>query len=252
MSITTRGLTIVGRDGSKRVVDVSFEVRAGEIVGIAGVEGNGQTELIEALAGLIPGSHVSGSITFEGREITRADARRRKEIGIAHVPEDRHRRGLLLDFSLAENTILGVHYRKPAVSGGGILLDQKGIQKRAEQVIRDFDVRPPNPLLPARALSGGNQQKLIIGREFELPPKLLLVSQPTRGVDIGAIEFIHRKIVALRDEGCAVLLVSAELEEVTALSDRLLVIHDGRIVGEVDPKDATNEEIGLMMTGGHS
>jgi len=250
--LSTRGLTIVGRDGSKRVVDVSFEVRAGEIVGIAGVEGNGQTELIEALAGLIPGSHVSGSITFEGREITRADARRRKEIGIAHVPEDRHRRGLLLDFSLAENTILGVHYRKPAVSGGGILLDQKGIQKRAEQVIRDFDVRPPNPLLPARALSGGNQQKLIIGREFELPPKLLLVSQPTRGVDIGAIEFIHRKIVALRDEGCAVLLVSAELEEVTALSDRLLVIHDGRIVGEVDPKDATNEEIGLMMTGGHS
>src|SRR6184192_535564 len=248
--LSTRGLTIVGRDGSKRVVDVSFEVRAGEIVGIAGVEGNGQTELIEALAGLIPGSHVSGSITFEGREITRADARRRKEIGIAHVPEDRHRRGLLLDFSLAENTILGVHYRKPAVSGGGILLDQKGIQKRAEQVIRDFDVRPPNPLLPARALSGGNQQKLILGREFELPPKLLLVSQPTRGVDIGAIEFIHRKIVEMRDAGCAVLLVSAELEEVTSLSDRLLVLHNGKVAGEVDPKTTSNEEIGLMMTGG--
>src|SRR5205807_6585715 len=245
-----RDLSIVGRDGSKRLDNLSFEVRAAEIVGIAGVEGNGQTELIEGLAGLIPGSHVSGSITFEGREITRADARRRKEIGIAHVPEDRHRRGLLLDFSLAENTILGVHYRKPAVSGGGILLDQKGIQKRTEQVIRDFDVRPANPLLPARSLSGGNQQKLIIGREFELPPEFLLVSQPTRGVDIGAIEFIHRKIVALRDQGCAILLVSAELEEVTALSDRLLVIHNGRIVGEVDPKVSTNEEIGLMMTGG--
>jgi simple sugar transport system ATP-binding protein len=244
------GFSIVGRDGSKRVDNISFEVRAGEIVGIAGVEGNGQTELIEALAGLIPGSHVSGSISFEGKDITRTDARQRKELGIAHVPEDRHRRGLLLDFSLAENMILGVHYRKPAVSGSGILLDQKGIQKRAEQVIRDFDVRPPNPILPARALSGGNQQKLIIGREFELPPKLLLVSQPTRGVDIGAIEFIHRKIVALRDSGCAVLLVSAELEEVTALSDRLLVIHSGQIVGEVDPKVATNEEIGLMMTGG--
>jgi len=246
-----RDLSIVGRDGSKRLDNLSFEVRAAEIVGIAGVEGNGQTELIEGLAGLIPGSHVSGTITFEGRDITPTDARRRKELGIAHVPEDRHRRGLLLDFSLAENTILGVHYRKPAVSGvGSVLLDQKGIQRRTEQVIREFDVRPPNPALPARALSGGNQQKLIIGREFELPPKLLLVSQPTRGVDIGAIEFIHRKIVAMRDAGCAVLLVSAELEEVTALSDRLLVIHNGAIVGEVDPKTVTNEEIGLMMTGG--
>src|SRR2546421_6051226 len=250
--LSTRGLTIVGRDGSKRVDDVSFEVRAGEIVGIAGVEGNGQTELIEALSGLIPGSHISGSMSFEGRDITRLDARRGKELGIAHVPEDRHRRGLLLDFSLAENTILGVHYRRPAGASGGVLLDPNGIQKRAEQVIRDFDVRPPDPTLPARALSGGNQQKLIIGREFELPPKLLLVSQPTRGVDIGAIEFIHRKIVELRDQGCAVLLVSAELEEVTALSDRLLVIHNGKIAGEVDPKATSNEEIGLMMTGGHS
>lgn len=247
-----RALTITGRGNAKKVDDVSFEVRAAEIVGIAGVEGNGQTELIEALAGLIPGSHISGTISFEGRDITNLDARQRKELGIAHVPEDRHRRGLLLDFSLAENTILGVHYRKPAVSSGGILLDQKGIERRTEQVIRDFDVRPPNAALPARALSGGNQQKLIIGREFELPPKLLLVSQPTRGVDIGAIEFIHRKIVALRDAGCAVLLVSAELEEVTALSDRLLVIHNGRIVGEVDPKATSNDEIGLMMTGGRS
>lgn len=248
--LTTQGLTILGRDGSRRVDNVSFAVKAGEIVGIAGVEGNGQTELIEALAGLIPTSHVSGSIAFEGQDITRTDARQRKELGIAHIPEDRHRRGLLLDFSLAENTILGVHYRRPAVSFAGILLDEKGIQQRAQQVIRDFDVRPPNAALPARALSGGNQQKLIIGREFELPPKLLLVSQPTRGVDIGAIEFIHRKIVALRDEGCAVLLVSAELEEVTALSDRLLVIHNGAIAGEVDPKKTSNEEIGLMMTGG--
>ena len=243
-------LSITGRDGTKRLNDVSFEVRAGEIVGIAGVEGNGQTELIEALAGLIPGSHVSGKISFEGSDVTSANARRRKELGIAHVPEDRHRRGLLLDSSLAENTILGVHYRKPAVTGNGIILDEKGIRQRTEQVIRDFDVRPPNPVLPARALSGGNQQKLIIGREFELPPKLLLVSQPTRGVDIGAIEFIHQKIVALRDAGCAVLLVSAELEEVTALSDRLLVIHNGEIIGEVDPTITTNEEIGLMMTGG--
>ena len=247
--LSLRDLTVLGRDGSKRLDGVSFEVRAGEIVGIAGVEGNGQTELIEALAGLIPKSHLSGSIGFEGRDIARLNARARRELGIAHVPEDRHRRGLLLDFSLAENTILGVHYRKPAV-WAGVLLNQKGIRQRTEQVIRDFDVRPPNAALPARALSGGNQQKLIIGREFELPPKLLLVSQPTRGVDIGAIEFIHRKIVEMRDAGCAVLLVSAELEEVTALSDRLLVFHDGKIAGEVDPKVASNEEIGLMMTGG--
>jgi len=251
--LRVRDLSIVGRDAAPRLDKVSFEVRAGEIVGIAGVEGNGQTELIEALAGLVPGSHVSGSIAFEDRDITQTDARKRKELGIAHVPEDRHRRGLLLDFSLAENTILGIHYRKPAVGGiGSIMLDDAGIQNRTRQVICDFDVRPPNPALPARALSGGNQQKLIIGREFGLPPRLLLVSQPTRGVDIGAIEFIHRKIVAMRDAGCAVLLVSAELEEVTALSDRLLVIHNGRIVGEVDPKVATNEEIGLMMTGGHA
>src|SRR5437870_5564542 len=249
--LRVQGLSVTGRGDARRVDGVSFDLRAGEIVGIAGVEGNGQTELIEALAGLIPGSHISGTISFAGRDITQLDARKRKELGIAHVPEDRHRRGLLLDFSLAENTILGVHYRKPAVSAAGILLDQKGILRRTEQVIRDFDVRPPNPALPARALSGGNQQKLIIGREFELPPKLLLVSQPTRGVDIGAIEFIHRKIVELRDQGCAVLLVSAELEEVTALSDRLLVIHNGKMVGEVDPKATSNAEIGLMMTGGH-
>jgi simple sugar transport system ATP-binding protein len=251
--ISLHDFSIKGRDGSKRVDHVSFKVHAGEIVGIAGVEGNGQTELIEALAGLIPGSYVSGSITFEGRDITHLDARARKELGIAHVPEDRHRRGLLLDFMLTENTILGVHYRKPAVMGPGLILqDHKGINRRTEQVLRDFDVRPPNRLLTSRALSGGNQQKLIIGREFELPPKFLLISQPTRGVDIGAIEFIHRKIVEMRDGGCAVLLVSAELEEVTALSDRLLVVHDGKIVGEVDPKVTSNEEIGLMMTGGRA
>ncbi|MDQ3804554.1 MAG: heme ABC transporter ATP-binding protein, partial [Acidobacteriota bacterium] len=196
-----------------------------------------------------PAARVSGRIEFDGRDVSRAGARARRELGIAHVPEDRHRRGLLLDFDLAENSILGVHYRRPAVAQWP-LLDLAGIRGRALEVIRDFDVRPANPDLPARALSGGNQQKLIIGREFELRPKLLLVAQPTRGVDIGAIEFIHRKLVALRDEGCAVLLVSAELEEVTSLADRLLVIYHGRIVGEVDPKTATHEEIGLLMTGG--
>ena len=237
-------------DGSKRVDGISFEVRAGEIVGIAGVEGNGQTELIEALAGLVEPARLSGSVSLAGVNITNASARSRRELGIAHIPEDRHRRGLLLEFNLAENSILGVHYRPP-VTTAGVFLDESAIRIRAADIIKNFDVRPPDAALPARALSGGNQQKLIIGREFRLDPKLLLVSQPTRGVDIGAIEFIHRKLVNLRDSGCAVLLVSAELEEVTSLSDRLLVIHKGKIVGEVDPKVATTEEIGLLMTRGH-
>jgi simple sugar transport system ATP-binding protein len=246
-------LTVTARDGKRRLDEVSFEVRAGEIVGIAGVEGNGQTELIETLAGLGATGHTTaGEVKFGGRNITNLNSRARRELGIAHIPEDRHRRGLLLDFDLAENSILGDHYRKPSVAGfGNLFLNDRGIRERAQQVIRDFDVRPADPDLPARALSGGNQQKLIIGREFELRPKLLLVSQPTRGVDIGAIEFIHRKLVALRDAGCAVLLVSAELEEVTALSDRLLIMREGRVVGEVDPKQATVEEIGLLMTGGN-
>jgi len=201
---------------------------------------------------LTDAANVSGEIKMAGRDVTRLDARRRRESGIAHIPEDRHRRGLLLDFDLSENSILGVHYRRPAVAGlGGVLMDNAAIRERTTRLIEDFDVRPAgNPDLPARALSGGNQQKLIIGREFALQPKLLLVSQPTRGVDIGAIEFIHRQLVALRDAGCAVLLVSAELEEVTALADRLLVIHEGRLAGEVDPQTATLEEIGLLMTGG--
>jgi simple sugar transport system ATP-binding protein len=233
--LEVRNLSVSDINGAKRVNDVTFEVRSGEIVGIAGVEGNGQTEF-----------------NFEGRNINAMSTRVRRELGIAHIPEDRHRRGLLLDFSLAENSILGVHYRPPVVAyAGGVFLDENAIQRRAGEIIREFDVRPPNAALPARALSGGNQQKLIIGREYRLDPKLLLVSQPTRGVDIGAIEFIHRQLVSLRDAGCAILLVSAELEEVTSLSDRLLVIHEGRIAGEVDPKVGTLEEIGLLMTRGH-
>jgi simple sugar transport system ATP-binding protein len=236
---------------ARRLHDISFDVRSSEIVGIAGVEGNGQTELIEALAGLVDPSRLAGAVEFEGENITSLRARARKDRGIAHVPEDRHRRGLLLDSTLAENSILGVQYRIPAVArAGGIMLNEEGILSRAKEIIQEFDVRPADSQLPARALSGGNQQKLILGREFKLPPKLLLVSQPTRGVDIGAIEFIHRKLVELRDSGCAVLLVSAELEEVTALADRLLVMYQGRIAGEVDPVRATREQIGLMMTGG--
>ena len=250
--LEVRNLSITDINGTKRVDGVSFEVRSGEIVGIAGVEGNGQTELIEALAGLVETERISGEINFEGKNLNALGARIRRELGIAHIPEDRHRRGLLLDFSLAENSILGVHYRPPITAmAGGVFLDENAVQRRANEIIKAFDVRPPNAALPARSLSGGNQQKLIIGREYRVDPKLLLVSQPTRGVDIGAIEFIHRQLVGLRDAGCAILLVSAELEEVTSLSDRLLIIHEGRIAGEVDPKTATLEEIGLLMTRGH-
>ena len=250
--LSVRSLTVVVRGGERGLRDVSFEVRAGEIVGVAGVEGNGQTELIECLAGLTPAAQVSGTIELEGRNIAHLASRERTDLGIAHIPEDRHRRGLLLDFDLSENSILGVQYRPPAVaSPGGVFLDLRAIREHAVQVIKNFDVRPDNPDLTARSLSGGNQQKLIIGREFDKKPKLLLVAQPTRGVDIGAIEFIHRKLVALRDAGCAILLVSAELEEVTALADRLLIIHHGRIAGEVDPRKATFEEIGLLMTAGN-
>lgn len=239
------GLGVRGSHGVN-VNGVTFSVRAGEIVGIAGIEGNGQTELVESLAGLCTAS--SGSVRFAGHDITNFSARKIKELGIAHIPEDRHRRGLLLNSDLGENSILGVHYRPPIAASG--FLASGAIAKRVNEIIENFDVRPPVAQLPARALSGGNQQKLIIGREFELKPRLLLVSQPTRGVDIGAIEFIHRKLIELRDSGAAILLVSAELEEVTALADRLLVIREGKIVGEVDPKTTSTAEIGELMTSG--
>lgn len=240
------GLKVQGKH-EVAVDDVSFEVRAGEIVGIAGIEGNGQTELIEAIAGLVKIS--SGNIAFENVVSTGLDPKSIKRLGIAHIPEDRHKRGLLLDSDLGENSILGVHDREPIANGAGFI-SGTAVAGHVKQIIKDFDVRPPRAELNARSLSGGNQQKLIIGREFGIKPKLLLVSQPTRGVDIGAIEFIHRKLIEMRDSGAAILLVSAELEEVTALADRMLVIRDGKIAGEVDPLTTSFEQIGLMMTGG--
>jgi simple sugar transport system ATP-binding protein len=244
--LSVRQVSQRGASSSHSLDNVSFEVRAGEILGIAGVEGNGQTELIEMLAGLQQAD--SGDVLLEDKRINHLGARQRKRLGIAHIPEDRHRRGLLLPFDLATNSILGVH-RDPPISGP-LLLNQKYIAGRAERLVKDYDVRPPNISLPARALSGGNQQKLIVAREFDIKPKLILVSQPTRGVDIGATEFIHRELIELRDGGAAVLLVSAELDEVLSLSDRVLVLFEGQVVGEVDPRNVTEEEIGLMMTGG--
>jgi general nucleoside transport system ATP-binding protein len=246
--LSVKNLTLRNADGGTALDDFSFEVRGGETLGIAGVEGNGQTELIEILAGLR--SSTSGEVRLEGQLINALDPRQRKRRGVAHIPEDRHRRGLLLSYDLAGNSILGMHRDAPI--SGAVLLNQKVINERAQRLVKEFDVRPPNITLPAGALSGGNQQKLIVAREFDIKPKLLLVSQPTRGVDIGATEFIHRKLIELRDAGCAVLLVSAELEEVLSLSDRVIVIYEGRSVGEVDPKTVGEEEIGLMMTGGQA
>jgi simple sugar transport system ATP-binding protein len=247
--LQVENLSVSGFQQHHALKNISFAARAGEIVGVAGVEGNGQTELVEAIAGLISPNHQSGKIGFLGKDISNLSARKRKVLGIAHIPEDRHRRGLLLDFDLAENSILGVHRQQPISTGSGFL-SFSAISNKVGGIIKNFDVRPANRTLSARTLSGGNQQKLVIGREFDMKPKLLLVAQPTRGVDIGAIEFIHRKLIELRDAGAAILLVSAELEEVMALSDRLLIIHEGEIVGEVDPKTTNVEQIGLMMTGG--
>lgn len=251
--LSVEGLTLAASEKGGKVeclAGVSFAVRAGEIVGIAGVEGNGQTELIEVIAGLRRAT--AGKVSVGGREIGALSASQIIERGVAHIPEDRHRRGLILEFDLSENVILGTHYRAP-VSGRWGFLDEAAINSKTSRVLRDFDVRPPNASLPVRVLSGGNQQKLIIGREFDLHPKLLLVSQPTRGVDIGAIEFIHQKLIELRDDGAAILLVSAELEEVLSLADRLLVMYQGQIAGELDPGSsdpAQVGQIGLMMTGG--
>ncbi len=239
---------VTDHQGQVLVDHVSFTLHRGEILAIAGVQGNGQTELIEAIAGLEEVS--SGEIHFEGRNINTLSARERKDIGVAHVPEDRHKRGLLLDSDLAENSILGLQHRQ-GISRYGFI-DSTAVEKLAVGIIDRFDVRPGDASLTARALSGGNQQKLIIGREFSIEPKLFLAAQPTRGVDIGAIEFIHSQLIGLRDSGAAVLVVSAELEEVTALADRLIVMYQGKIVGEVDPKTTSKDEIGLMMTGGGS
>jgi simple sugar transport system ATP-binding protein len=244
--LAVNDLSYRNADGVMVLNDVSFQVRGGETLGIAGVEGNGQTELIEIIAGLRHQS--AGDIELEGRSVSGLDTHDRKRQGVAHIPEDRHRRGLVLSFDLASNLILGLH-RDPPISGG-VLLNNNVITERARRLVKEYDVRPQNIDLPARSLSGGNQQKLVVAREFDIKPKLILVSQPTRGVDIGATEFIHRKLVELRDEGAAVLLVSAELDEVLSLSDRVIVIYEGHIVGEVDPRTVTEEEIGLMMTGG--
>ena len=225
---------------------VSFELRQGEILGIAGIEGNGQSELMEVLAGTRPVT--GGRVLLGSRDITTYDARTERDAGVAFIPEDRRGTGLVLSFSIAENSILG-RERSPTFSWHEFVLRLVAIREWARRLVKEFDIRTPSIDVAARNLSGGNQQKVIVAREMGSKPKVLLAAQPTRGVDIGAIEFIHRRIVQERDEGTAVLLVSAELDEVRSLSDRIAVMYEGRIVS-IEPPDAPEERLGLLMTGG--
>jgi general nucleoside transport system ATP-binding protein len=231
-----------------KLAGVNFSVKRGEIVGIAGVEGNGQSELLQAL--LHPRDarcRSSGTVKFLGQDVTTWHALRIRELGVAVIPEDRQREGLLLERPVSENFLLGLQ-RNPAFNRNGFL-DAKNVAQAAAQAVKEYDVRPANLTLPAGKLSGGNQQKLIVAREFQRAPGVLIAAQPTRGVDVGAIEFIHRRIVRARDEGAGVLLVSSELDEILALSDRILVMYEGRMVAEFKRGNVTERELGLKMGG---
>jgi ABC-type uncharacterized transport system ATPase subunit len=225
---------------------LGFAVRSGEIVGIAGVDGNGQTELAEAVAGMR--KVASGTIRLRDRDLTNASPRVAAEAGIGHIPQDRQRHGLVLDFSIAENTALH-DYERPPISRFG-WLNPRAMFARAQRLLERFDVRGGSPNAPARALSGGNQQKLVLAREIDLQPQLLLAAQPTRGLDVGAIEFVHRQLIEQRDAGRAVLLISFELDEIFGLSDRILVMYEGNITLETRPDQTNETELGLAMTGG--
>ena len=243
-----QGLTVASKVSKKNAVnDVTFQVRAGEIVCIAGIDGNGQTELVYGISGLEP--VVSGSVSLCGKDITTAPIRKRSLMGMSHIPEDRHKHGLVLDYTLEDNMILQ-RYFDPEFTNKFGFLKRKNIRAYAERLIEQYDVRSgQGPITISRAMSGGNQQKAIIAREIDKNPQLLIAVQPTRGLDVGAIEYIHKQIVAQRDAGKAVLLVSLELDEVMTVSDRILVMYEGEIVGELDPKKTTVEELGLYMAG---
>ncbi len=226
---------------------VSFDVRAGEVLGIAGVQGNGQTELVEMITGLRPAQQ--GAVRLLGKDITKASPRAITELGSAHIPEDRQRDGLVLTFPVAENLVLNTYYLQPFTRGA--VMQKEVIISSADRLIQEFDIRTPGPLVNAGALSGGNQQKVIVARECSRPIKLLVASQPTRGLDVGSIEYIHRRILQKRDEGCAVLLVSSELDEVMQLADRIAVMYRGKIVDILPAEQATKEGVGLLMAGIH-
>ena len=245
-----KNLSMVDDFGVQRLKNISLTVKAGEILGIAGVAGNGQSELLEVLGGY---SAATGVVKLNGSEIdlstsVSGDGQARRALGIAHVPEDRQREGLIMDFMAWENAVFGYH-RDKSNQANRFFMDNNAIRKETEEKMKRFDVRPPNPKLTAKNFSGGNQQKIVLAREIERNPDLLLVGQPTRGVDIGAIEFIHQQIVALRDQGKAILLISVELDEILSLSDRMVVMFDGKIMGERQPANTNEKELGLLMAG---
>jgi len=224
---------------------VSLEVRAGEILGVAGVQGNGQTELVEALTGLRPS--LSGRMSIDGHAVTRASPRQIVELGVAHIPEDRQQDGLVLSYPVADNMVLNTYYLPPFARG--VVIQQPEVEKAAAERVEQFDVRTPGIQTSTGSLSGGNQQKVIVARELSRPIKLLIAAQPTRGLDVGSIEYIHSRIVAKRADGCAILVVSTELDEILALSDRIAVMYRGRIVAVVDARQATKKYLGLLMAG---
>jgi simple sugar transport system ATP-binding protein len=247
--LEVENLRVIDDFGVERLRGINLNVRAGEILGIAGVAGNGQSELLEILGGYTTGT---GTVKVNGQPIDltgkHSDGRSRRERGIAHVPEDRQREGLIMEFHAWENMVFGYHHA-PEYQKNSLLMDNDAIKSDTAAKMERFDVRPPNPALHAKSFSGGNQQKIVLAREIERNPDLLLVGQPTRGVDIGAIEFIHQRIVELRDAGKAILLVSVELDEILSLSDRIAVMFDGRIMGERDPATTNQRELGLLMAG---
>ena len=248
MVLEVKNMTMASKVHKNNAVkNVSFQVRRGEIVCIAGIDGNGQTELVYGLTGLEP--LVSGELFLCGQDITHTSIRKRSTMGMSHIPEDRHKHGLVLDYSLEDNMILQ-RYFEPEFTDKAGFLRRKNIRGYAERLIEQYDVRSgQGPVTIARSMSGGNQQKAIVAREIDKDPELLVAVQPTRGLDVGAIEYIHRQLVAQRDEGKAVLLVSLELDEVMDVPDRILVMYEGEIVGELDPKTTTQEELGLYMAG---
>ncbi len=234
------------RDEDRATVDhVSFQVKAGEILGVAGVQGNGQTELVEAITGLRPAD--SGNILLDGKKMPLANPRALVENGLAHIPEDRQKHGLVLNYPITDNLVLCTYYQPPFTKG--LTRNDEAIEKNAEQLIQEFDIRTPSPFVPASNLSGGNQQKVIVARELSREVKVLIANQPTRGLDVGSIEYIHRTLVQMRDEGAGILLVSAELDEIMSLADRIAVMYEGKIVATLDAAEATREELGLLMAG---
>ncbi|KXT75055.1 putative deoxyribose-specific ABC transporter, ATP-binding protein [Streptococcus sp. DD10] len=244
--LSIKDLVVLENRGVPAVKNFSLDVRAGEIVGIAGIDGNGQSELIQAITGLRKVQ--SGSIQLKGKEIVGLHPRQITEMSVGHVPEDRHRDGLVLDMMISENIALQTYYKEPLSKGG--ILNYSNITSYAKKLMEEFDVRAASEVVPASALSGGNQQKAIIAREIDRNPELLIVSQPTRGLDVGAIEYIHKRLIEERDNGKAVLVVSFELDEILNVSDRIAVIHDGHIQGIVAPETTNKQELGVLMAGG--